>query len=413
MQLTAQVAHRRPGTGFIAIYALAYAGTLLALLTPIYVTLALRVREISPATVDANLSLVLALGALFALVGNPVFGRLSDRTPLRLGMRRPWLLLGAAGGAGSLWLISWAPSMGLVLFGWCMAQLSFNAVLAALMALLPDQVPVTQRGTVAGLLGVCTPVGTTVGTFLVNAVSESTTAMFMLPAAVGVTAIVALAVVLPDRRLERKPPPARPAEIARSFWINPRQHPDFAWMWSGRLLMMMGMAFLISYQPLYLMDHLGFEVARVPDLVFRSTLAQSIAFVAASLLCGRLSDVLGRRKVFVICAALIYGVAATMIALAASFSIFLIAIVIAGFGLGAFLAVDLALVTEVLPNRDADAAKDLGLFNVASTLPQSIAPGAGAAILALTHQNHTVLFLAAALAAACAALAVLPVRGAR
>ena len=413
MQLTAQVAHRRPGTGFFAIYAFAYAGTLLALLTPIYVTLALRVREISPAAVDANLSLVLAVGALSALVGNPVFGRLSDRTTSRLGMRRPWLLLGAAGGAGSLWLISCAPSIGLVLLGWCLAQVSFNAVLAALMAVLPDQVPVSQRGTVAGLLGVCTPVGTTVGTFLVDSVSDSMTAMFMVPAAVGVSAIVALAIVLPDRRLERKPPPARLAETARSFWINPREHPDFAWMWSGRLLMMMGMAFLISYQPLYLMDHLGYEAAQVPDLVFRSTLAQSIAFVSASLLCGRLSDVLGRRKVFVIGAALIYAVAAAMIALATSFSVFLVAIVIAGFGLGGFLAVDLALVTEVLPNREADAAKDLGLFNVASTLPQTIAPGAGAAILALTHQNHTVLFLAAAFAAACAALAIFPVRGAR
>ena len=44
----------------------------------------------------------------------------------------------------------------------------FNALLAAMVAVLPDQVPVEQRGMVAGVLGVCLPVASVAGTFLVQ-----------------------------------------------------------------------------------------------------------------------------------------------------------------------------------------------------------------------------------------------------
>ena len=89
---------RETGWGFILIYALAYAGVWLALLTPIMVTLALRIRQLEPENAAGRLSLVLAVGALFALLANPLFGRLSDRTTARWGMRRPWLIGGALAG---------------------------------------------------------------------------------------------------------------------------------------------------------------------------------------------------------------------------------------------------------------------------------------------------------------------------
>ncbi len=73
----------RVGWGFITLHALAYTGTWLALLTPVLVTIALKVRHLAPEAAASSLSLVLGLGAFFALVGNPLFGRLSDRTTSR------------------------------------------------------------------------------------------------------------------------------------------------------------------------------------------------------------------------------------------------------------------------------------------------------------------------------------------
>jgi MFS family permease len=77
------------------------------------VTLSLRARELSPEGSEYWLSLVLGVGALFALVGNPLAGWLSDRTTSSWGMRRPWLIGGALGGVASLWLVASAPSVGL------------------------------------------------------------------------------------------------------------------------------------------------------------------------------------------------------------------------------------------------------------------------------------------------------------
>jgi simple sugar transport system permease protein len=58
---------QRAGWGFILGYAAAYAGTWLAVLTPIMVTLALRTRELQPQNAEHWLSLVLAVGALFGM----------------------------------------------------------------------------------------------------------------------------------------------------------------------------------------------------------------------------------------------------------------------------------------------------------------------------------------------------------
>jgi MFS family permease len=120
-------------------------GTWLALLTPIMVTLALRARELAPATSEYSHSLVLGIGALFALFSNPIIGLLSDRTTSRWGMRRPWLVGGAISGLASLGLVAVAPSVPWLVVGWCLAQISFNAVLAPLAA-LPCGAPCASRG---------------------------------------------------------------------------------------------------------------------------------------------------------------------------------------------------------------------------------------------------------------------------
>jgi MFS family permease len=321
---------------------------------------------------------------------------------------------GVIAGAASLWLVATAPSVTWVLIGWCLAQLSFNAVLAPLAALLPDQVPAAQRGTVAGILCICTPVGQAGGTYLTHLAAGSMTAMFMLPAAVGVSGVILLALVLRDRHIDpQHAPPLTRQHFAAGFWISPRRFPDFAWICTGRLLLMMAMAFMLAYQPFYLMGRLGYAPAQVPNIVFQSTLVQSFAMIVASLLSGRLSDLTRRRKPFVIAAGIIYATGAWMAAAAGDLPLFFSGMVVAGFGLGAYLSVDLALVTDVLPNEEKDAAKDLGVFNIASALPQSIAPAVASVILAASSNNYAAIFVAAGVVALLSSVAIVPVKGAR
>lgn len=357
----------RVGWRFVVLYALAYTGTWIALLTPVLITIALKIRELTPGEAAANHSLVLSIGAFFALASNPFFGRLSDRTTSRFGMRRPWLIGGVLGGATALLIVARAETIPAVLMGWCLAQLSFNAVLAALVAVLPDQVPAEQRGTVAGVLGTCMPLGQLVGTFVVQAVAGSTLAMFMVPALIGAAAILLLAVTLPDRLLD-KTQPVR--ETVSWYWVSPRRYPDFAWAWLSRFLVVLGTAFLTTYQPFYLTDKLGLPQSEVPGLIFRSMLVQASMVVALSVIGGRLSDALQRRKPFVLGGAIVYAIGLWIIALADSYTMFLAGMAATGIGHGLYFAVDLALVTEVLPDRERDAAKDLGILNITNALPQ-------------------------------------------
>jgi MFS family permease len=402
------------GRDFVVRYALAFMSIALMLIAPLLVTLALKVRSLVGADqAPRDLALVTAVGGLLALVGNPLFGRLSDRTTSRLGMRRPWMLGGLAGGCLGILVVAAAPSIPVVLVGWCLAQLSFSALQSALVAVLPDQVPVAQRGTVSGVLGVSVPVASVVGTFLVQLFPGNQLAMFLAPCAIGGFFVLLFAATLDDRRL---PPGARPRlslrELVGAFAFHPRRNPDFGWAFASRFLFISAFAFLTTYQAYYLIARIGSSEAEVPHQVFVATLVQSVVLVTASLVGGRVSDRTGRRKVFVAAAASVYAVALVGIALVVSFEGFLVAMAVSGLGFGLYTAVDLALVTDVLPDPD-DAAKDLGVFNMANALPFAFAPAVAPAVLAASDGSYGVLYAVAGLCAACAALAILPVKGVR
>ncbi len=172
----------RVGWGFITLYALAYMSTSLVFLAPLLVTLALKVNSlVGIDQAPNNLALVAGVGSLLAMFANPFFGRMSDRTSSQLGMRRPWMVIGLVGGSVGVLVVALAPNIPVVLVGWCTAQVFFNALLAALVAVLPDQVPASQRGLVAGVLGVCLPIASVSGTFVVKLFTGNQLAMFMGP----------------------------------------------------------------------------------------------------------------------------------------------------------------------------------------------------------------------------------------
>jgi MFS family permease len=347
------------------------------------------------------------------MVGNPLFGKMSDRTASRRGMRRPWMVTGLVGGCLGVLVVALAPSIPVVLAGWCIAQVCFNALLAAMVAVMPDQVPSVQRGLVSGVLGVCLPVASVCATFLVKLFTGSLLAMFLVPCAIGGFFILLFAVTLPDRRLARTGKPAWSLrEVASTFYISPRQCPDFAWAFASRFMFVTAYAFLVSYQAYYLLDKIGSAQADVPQQIFLGTLAQSAVIVAASAIGGRLSDRTGRRKIFVLTASLVYGLALFVVASASSFNGFLVGMAIGGLGFGVYVAVDLALVVDVLPDKD-NTAKDLGVFNIAGALPFSIAPAIAPAILALGGGSYGVLYAVAGLCAVIGAFAVLPVKRVR
>src|ERR1700730_8401259 len=220
-------ATRRVGWSFLALYTLAFTSTNLLFLAPLLVTLALKVNAlVGISQAPQSLALVASVGALLSMVGNPFFGRMSDRTSLQLGMRRPWMVIGWVGGSLGILIVALAPNIPVVLVGWCIAQLSFNAMLAAQVAMIPDQVPSDQRGMVSGLLGVCLPIASVNAPFLVKLFSGNPLAMLLVPSAIGGVFILLFAVTLNDRRLAKADRPTWALRgFASTFYVHTRKSP--------------------------------------------------------------------------------------------------------------------------------------------------------------------------------------------
>lgn len=349
---------------------------------PIQVLLAQQSEAISPDHKAAVLSLVTGVGALVSTVLNPVWGAFSDRTTLRSGRRRPWVLGGAALGAVAMLLLSGADSVWELVLAWALAQASLNAMLAAITATVPDQVPTRERGVVGGVLAIAQTAGVIVGSGIA-AVTGSIAAGYLTIAVVLVATTVPYAVNSRDIPLPRElRPPFRWGPFLRGFWVSPRRHPDFGWAWLTRFLMNLGNAILILYLLFYLKDEVHLSDDGAEDAVFTLTAVYGLVTVLTAFVGGWWSDRVGRRKVFVIWSGLIAASALVLFAFVHTMPAAYVGAVVLGIGFGAYTAVDFALITQVLPGA-ADRAKDLGVINIANALPQVLAPVLAAAVLGM------------------------------
>jgi MFS family permease len=348
-----------------ALLTLAGLGLFTAFYGPIQVLLGRQAEELAPENKELTLGLVVGLGAAVSMVANPLFGAISDRTTWRLGRRLPWTAFGAVGGAVSLVVLAVAPNVAVMALGWGLAQLTLNAMFAALVAAVPDQVPHPQRGMVGGWLGVGQTLGIVVGSGLAAAVG-GLAAGYLVCAAFLLVATVPYLGLRRDTVIE-----TRPAFSWRAFWISPRRYPDFGWAWLTRFLMNLGNSIAIVYLLYFLQDAVGYAD---PDSgVFVLTAVYAATLLSTVVVSGIWSDRVGRRRVFVCWAGIVMSVAALLLAAFPTFPGALVAAAVLGLGFGVYTSVDFALMTEVLPAA-GDRGKDLGVINVANALPQVLAP---------------------------------------
>ncbi|MFD1716075.1 MFS transporter [Amnibacterium flavum] len=397
----------------------AYLGSYLIILIPVITTLAIKVAEVAPDSREATLGVITGIGALVAVLANPIFGMLSDRTTSRFGMRRPWILGGATASVLSLIALAFAPDALAVGALWCVVQLSCNAMFAGLAAFLPDRVPEAQRATVSALSGIVQQFSPLIGLAVANlalSFGTGTPGMFIVPATLGLILIVVYVIVARDRVLSPNLRSSfRVSDLAKAFAFNPRRNPDFGWAWLGRFFMQLGFAAGATYQVYFLNARFGIPFSAVAGLQLGLSLLSVIMITIAASVSGTLSDKLHRRKIFVFAASGLVAVSSLLTAFALDMWVYFVAAAILGIATGAYFAVDLALVTDVLPNKQTQAAKDMGVFNIASALPQSLAPALAPLVLAIGGgtENYAALYIGAGIVAVLGALTVIPIKAVR
>ncbi|MBG6057239.1 MFS family permease [Cryobacterium sp. MP_M5] len=395
---------RVPGR-WIAAFATAWLGIWMAQLTPIQLLL--------PAQIDRRLhpehwiDSVVAFGVISgiagacAIVAYPLAGALSDRTTSRFGRRRPWIAGGALLFAAALLLLGLQVTLvGIGVF-WALALTGFCVLTAALTATISDQVPVRQRGFVSGWLSAPQAIGTILGLLLVTMLFTGQLAGYAVVAVLLLCLTVPF-LLLPDAVLPARHERLTLRAVVEGLWISPREHPDFGWTLLSRVLVSLGNALGTTLLLYFLMFGLG--DAHAEDDLILLTLVYMVFVIVASIAFGRLSDVLNRRKLFVFVAAGLHGVAAVMLAFIPALPAAMVAAGILGLGYGAFLSVDQALATQVLPDP-ATRGKDLGIMNIATAVPQAVAPLLGAGVVA-AFGGFQGLFVLAGLCAFAGAIAV-------
>lgn len=373
-----------PVTGrWIALFATAWLGVWVAQLTPIQLLLPAQIQtELrTDYWVDNVLwfGVVSGLAGVCAIVAYPLTGALSDRTTSRFGRRRPWVAGGALLFALALLALGTQRTLTGIALCWCLTLIGFCVLTAALTAMISDQVPVGQRGYVSGWMSAPQAIGIILGLVLVMVLGLGTFGGYLLVAVLLVVLVAPFLLAVPDQQhIPRDLPSLTPRRIVAELWISPREHPDFGWTLLSRVLVNLGNAFGTTLL-LYFLEF-GLHDASAEDDLIPLVLVYMVFVIAASLVLGRLSDRLERRRLFVFVASVVQAIAALLLAFLPSMPMAFAGSALLGLGYGCFLSVDQALATQVLPDPET-RGKDLGIMNIAWAIPQAFGPLLGGVVV--------------------------------
>ena len=198
------------GWKFITLYALAYIGTILLFLAPLLVSLSLKVNALVGTEQAPNsLSLVAGTGAFLAMFANPFFGKLSDRTTSPAwACDDPGWWSGLLGGSLGILVVALAPNIRSSWSAGASLRCSSTRCSRRSSPCCPTRSRSPSAAASLACLGICLPIASVSGTYVVQLFTGNTLAMFLAPCAIGGSFIVLFAAALNDRRLDAADRPA-------------------------------------------------------------------------------------------------------------------------------------------------------------------------------------------------------------
>ncbi|MBD3689787.1 MFS transporter [Nanchangia anserum] len=374
----------------VGLVLLAAAGGYLMMLT-LATALQLRLTSIDEAMATTAYSRIVTVSGIVLLFAVPLVGALSDRTTSRFGRRRPWIIIGYLLTLVCMYGIGVSSSyltIGICyVVGFLFAQTSFN-----IFSVIPvEAVPNRLRARVMGFMGMFGALAMPVGAALAGRLVAAPILMMTVPVVAAVVTVIPLLVLFRDPQCGKdEVPPLNVRQLFAGFFVNPRKHPNFGWVWLSRFLAGIAMTSFLSFFVLYLVTNLHYSPGEAGGKAGLLSLYSAPVSILLFTCSGWLSDKLGRRKPFVIGAAIVMATALVIAGMADDFATFTVAWLVFAVGQAMFLTVDLALCAQVLPN-EADTGKDMAVFALALNLPTIVVPAVAPAILGASH-NYTLLW---------------------
>ena len=336
---------------------------------------------VDPLEVGRVLFLLSIPVAVISILVQPTVGSISDYTVSRWGRRKPYIVIGSV--LDVVFLAGIATSNSILMLGAVAALLSISTNIARgpFQGYVPDLVPEKQVGLASAMVGLMQILGNVTGFVLVTAfvlLGRIELAIF----AVAVVELLTMAAVV-ARVGEGQPPKPRNGKswgtIAREVWgTDVLKERSYVWLLASRFFFLMGGAVLVNLIITYLKQTHGMteEAANSTNLVMLVTIV--VANVLAIIPSARLSDRIGRKPViYASCVIGFVGIA--LAALAPGVELAIVGGALFGASAGTFLAVDWALMTDIIPK--ASSGRYMGLSNVATTSSTVIAVATGGLLL--------------------------------
>lgn len=328
------------------------------------------------------LALIAAAQFLFAIAVQPTAGAISDYVVSRWGRRKPFIVFGAS--LDALFLVGIATSNTLLAIIAFVTLLSFstNVARGSFQGYVPDLVPARQVGLASSMVGLMQVLGNVLGFGLAAlAGAKGSVAIAILAiAVVELATMLSVVIAVPNG------PPAKSRggrswfAIARETWATDilREH-SYLWLLASRLLILMGGAsvlnfILVAYLPDALLIPHDDQVVVFTVMLAIASLISLLSIVPAA----RLSDRIGRKPVIYGCTA-IGGLGVFLIAVAPGVPVAVVGAALFGASQGTFLAIDWALMTDIIPK--ASSGRYMGLSNVVTASSTTIAVIIGGVVL--------------------------------
>ncbi|WP_313540003.1 MFS transporter [Leifsonia aquatica] len=331
------------------------------------------------------LSLLTGLVAVVGIIVSPIAGVLSDRCTSRLGMRRPFLIVGAVGGMAAMAVMGLASNVPMLILGAMLYAAASGIYAGGNAPLVPDQVPDRHRGRVMGLMQVMLVFAGLIASIVLPMFLGQQFLVFAIPgAAFGAAALIAV-FLIQDRRLGKDQVTGQLSIIGifAQFKVNPRSIPDYSWAWLGKAVTTMGTVLTTVYSYYYLTDHLDVSAEALPAALSLTGIVGLATAILGAVIGSWISDKFRIRKKMVLYTSLLLLVGALIAAFAPNVTVYIVALVIIGLGTGAYFPVDGAVMIDVLPGAGAESGKYMGLMTLADQVPRSLGPFLAAGILAV------------------------------
>ncbi len=320
------------------------------------------------------------IGIFAAIIGiliQPTVGYISDFTVSRWGRRKPYIVFGSLLDVVFLLAIANGNTVLSLAVFMLLLSVSTNIARGPFQGYVPDLVAEPQVGMASGMVGLMQVAGNVTG-FLLVSLSVAFGAMHLSLVAIAIVELVTmLSVVLKVGK--GMPPKDREGRswprIAREAWATDILHErSYVWLLFSRLLFLTAGSLLVNFVVIYLSRAFSMDKVEANGMYVVILVAVILASAIAILPASKLSDRIGRKAViFGACA---FGaIGSGIIALTPSIPLAIAGAALFGAANGTFLAVDWALMTDIIPR--ASAGRYMGMSNVAtgSAAPLSIAIG--------------------------------------